>query len=159
MQITYGSVVEMKYKIYAEDENNTQADEQYLKIIYGNEPIPRNLEKELFGKEKDTFFHIIVPPIESFGEYDNNLVNEIPLTNLKYPDKLQPEKFYEEETPSGRPISFKVLAINDDYVVADFNHPLAGKKMIIEGKVLDVRKPSIVELMNQSHLYGIKRGG
>jgi FKBP-type peptidyl-prolyl cis-trans isomerase SlyD len=159
MQITYGSVVELKYKIYAEDEEETQSEEQYLKIIYGNEPIPRNLEKELFGKEKNTVFNINVPPIESFGEYDVQLVNEIPLSNLKFPEKLQINQFHEEETSTGKLISFKALEIHDDYVLADFNHPLAGKKMIISGKVLDVRKPTMVEYMNQSHLYGIRRGG
>lgn len=159
MQITYGTVVELKYKIYADNEDNNQIDEQYLKIIYGNEPIPRNLEKELFGKEKDTIFNVTIPPVESFGEYDDQLVNEIPLSSLKFPEKLRLNQIYEEETSTGRVISFKVIEMHDDFVRADFNHPLAGKKMIIEGKVLDVRKPSMVEFMNQSHLYGIRRGG
>ncbi len=39
-----------------------------------------------------------------------------------------------------------VLAISDDAVKMDFNHPLAGEDLYFSGKVLSVRKPSDEEL-------------
>ena len=46
----------------------------------------------------------------------------------------------------GHPFDGKIMEIIEDYVVMDFNHPLAGHSLFVKGKVLEVREPTIQEM-------------
>ena len=47
----------------------------------------------------------------------------------------------------------RVLEVNDDSVLMDFNHPLAGMNMYFSGKVLNVREATLEELTHK-HVHG-----
>ena len=46
-----------------------------------------------------------------------------------------------------------VLAVNEDHIVMDFNHPLAGKDLHFQGSVNHVRDASAEE-MAHGHVHG-----
>ncbi|MFN3535124.1 MAG: peptidylprolyl isomerase, partial [Desulfatiglandales bacterium] len=49
------------------------------------------------------------------------------------------------------PMMFRIHEIQDEVVVADFNHPLAGERLHFDVTVVEVREPSIEEF---SSLFG-----
>ena len=53
----------------------------------------------------------------------------------------------------GNPIQGIVMKINDDTVMMDFNHPLAGQDIHFTGKILDVREATAEEL-EHNHVHG-----
>jgi FKBP-type peptidyl-prolyl cis-trans isomerase SlyD len=57
------------------------------------------------------------------------------------------------EDEDGYPLTGKVLEVNADSVLLDFNHPLAGMDLFFEGKILDVRDASEEELAH-GHVHG-----
>ncbi|OCC14764.1 FKBP-type peptidyl-prolyl cis-trans isomerase SlyD [Dissulfuribacter thermophilus] len=118
-----------------------------IEFIYGRDRVHPILEKALLGHEKDDSVQIDVPPEQAFGPYNPDLVNEVPIANLKHPERLKEGEFYHEPSGYGNDIAFTVKEICDDYVVADFNHPAAGKTITLDAKILDVRKASIMEIM------------
>ena len=57
------------------------------------------------------------------------------------------------EDEDGYPLTGKVLEVNADSVLLDFNHPLAGMDLFFEGKILDVRDATAEELAH-GHVHG-----
>lgn len=57
------------------------------------------------------------------------------------------------EDEQGYPLAGKILEVEDDNVLVDFNHPLAGLDLYFEGKILDVRDATTEE-MAHGHVHG-----
>ena len=57
------------------------------------------------------------------------------------------------EDEEGYPLSGRILEVNPDNVLVDFNHPLAGMDLYFEGRILDVREATKEEL-EHGHAHG-----
>lgn len=57
------------------------------------------------------------------------------------------------EDEEGYPLSGRILEVNPDNVLVDFNHPLAGMDLYFEGQILDVREATKEEL-EHGHAHG-----
>jgi FKBP-type peptidyl-prolyl cis-trans isomerase SlyD len=57
------------------------------------------------------------------------------------------------EDEHGYPLTGKILEVDDDNVLVDFNHPLAGLNLYFEGKILDIREATYEELAH-GHVHG-----
>ena len=55
--------------------------------------------------------------------------------------------------PQGQPMPVTVAEIKEDTVVMDFNHPLAGKDLIFEVEVVEVREATEDEI-SHGHVHG-----
>lgn len=58
------------------------------------------------------------------------------------------------EDEHGYPLSGRILEVDADSVLVDFNHPLAGLDLYFEGKILDVRDATHEELAH-GHVHGL----
>lgn len=72
---------------------------------------------------------------ESYGEPNPEFVNEIPKENV--PEGVQVGESLQGMGPQG-PVNVKVVAVNEETVTLDANHPLAGKKLIFDLEVIDI---------------------
>jgi FKBP-type peptidyl-prolyl cis-trans isomerase SlyD len=57
------------------------------------------------------------------------------------------------EDEEGYPLTGKILEVDGNNVLIDFNHPLAGLNLYFEGKILDVRDATNEELAH-GHVHG-----
>ena len=57
------------------------------------------------------------------------------------------------EDEQGYPLTGRILEVDADSVLVDFNHPLAGLDLYFEGKILDVRDATREELAH-GHAHG-----
>jgi len=57
------------------------------------------------------------------------------------------------EDEQGYPLSGRILEVDDNTVLVDFNHPLAGLDLYFEGKILEVRDATREELAH-GHVHG-----
>ena len=53
---------------------------------------------------------------------------------------MQPGLIIGFSTPAGDEVPGTVREVGDDTVLVDFNHPLAGREIIFDVKVLDVKR-------------------
>jgi FKBP-type peptidyl-prolyl cis-trans isomerase SlyD len=53
----------------------------------------------------------------------------------------------------GNRLQGKVLEIEDENIIMDFNHPLAGKNMHFKGEVVGIRDATAEE-MEHGHVHG-----
>ncbi|WP_456430777.1 FKBP-type peptidyl-prolyl cis-trans isomerase [Thermosulfuriphilus sp.] len=149
MKVAPDTVVTLTYRLEIE---GGQAPDWFTRpmkarFIYGRERIIPAVEKAIAGRQESETLTVTIPPEQAYGPYDESLINEVPLAKLKYPEKLKVGEFYEEEVTPGRKMFFLVKEIKEDRVVADFNHPAAGKNVQIIVTIDEVRPATGMDLM------------
>jgi FKBP-type peptidyl-prolyl cis-trans isomerase 2 len=100
-----------------------------------------NLEKALTGMKKGDEKRVDLSSDDAFGPYDETKKGVISAESL--PPDTKPGTIL--TTEEGVP--FVVTELSGPVASVDFNHPLAGKHLIIDVKILNVESPSAQEGM------------
>jgi FKBP-type peptidyl-prolyl cis-trans isomerase SlyD len=147
MQATRGAVVSFNYTLTDDsgaiiDSSEGGAPLQYL---HGYDNIIPGLENALEGVECGHKSVIVVEPADGYGEVDDESIFEV--ERCKFPEGMDvfPGMQFAGETPNGD-VPLTVVQVNDDAVVVDANHPLAGERLHFDVEVVDVRPASNEEL-------------
>jgi peptidylprolyl isomerase len=116
-------------------------DKKPLRIFIGEKAVILGLEEGLLGMRIGEKKKIVVNPNKAYGKYHNDLVQEMPLS--KIPPEVTPVKdmVFTQQSRSGRTIYTKVIQVNRDTVIIDLNHPLAGKTLVFDLVVMDIKGP------------------
>lgn len=77
-----------------------------------------------------------IPPTDGFGERDPKAVREVNKQEL--PSDIQVGAQLRLKDNAGRDLLPSVIEIKDHTALLDFNHPLAGKTVLYELKVVSV---------------------
>lgn len=85
--------------------------------------------KELSVGETKT---VHIPCAEAYGEYNPNMIQEIPASQIPDSENLPVGKTVYMYGPEGQPMPVFVKSIEDDIVTLDMNHELAGKDLNFE---------------------------
>lgn len=140
-------VVTIEYELTVDGEVlDSSAEEGPLEYLHGHENIISGLEKELTGMQAGESKKVIVAPEEGYGLVDPEAVLEIP--REEFPDELPLEIGTELEMTDdeGDMLFAKILEVGKETVKLDTNHPLAGKTLYFEVKVVALRAASDEEL-------------
>lgn len=138
--------VKIKYsmKSHLRDGTVKKRPEETLGFIYKVEPQAPTLEDALEGGSVGDRFTIQVPASELYGEYNPALVKEIPKQGL-IKQRVKEDQYY-RQMKEGCLVSFKILEVKEDTVLADFNEPMAGIWVEMSVEVLEVREVDTEEL-------------
>lgn len=81
---------------------------------------------------------ITIPSAEAYGEPRKELIQEVPKDRL--PEEIKPEvgMGLVSKTPEGQEIQLVVKEVNDESIVVDGNHPLAGQDLTFEIEVVGI---------------------
>ena len=121
----------------------------YLHGGYGN-TLPK-IEEALEGKESGYAVTLELQPAEAFGAYDDGLLRSLP--KKQFPPGVKVGGQLEGHGEDGKMMVFNVMKIKGDTVLLDGNHPLAGKALRFQIKVISVRQASDEEIAHQ-HVHG-----
>jgi len=72
---------------------------------------------------------------DAYGEPKPEFINEVPKTNV--PEGIQVGESLQGMGPQG-PVNVQVIAVNEETVTLDANHPLAGKNLIFDLEVVSI---------------------
>jgi FKBP-type peptidyl-prolyl cis-trans isomerase SlyD len=75
-----------------------------------------------------------------FGDYDPQKIQTVPQEMFPPTVVLTVGARYTTTTPEGKELSFRVIDIQPDAVILDFNHPLAGQHAVLAVRVENVRQ-------------------
>jgi FKBP-type peptidyl-prolyl cis-trans isomerase SlyD len=149
MQIAKDFVVSIEYTLTDDDGNviDQSAGNGPLSYVHGHDQIVPGLEKALTGKRVGDKLSVSVPPEEGYGAYDEELVFEVPRSEL--PPSIQPVKGMDLSMsgPDGNPVPVTIIKVKLNSVTLDGNHPLAGKTLHFAVDVSGVRKATPEDLM------------
>jgi len=118
--------------------------ERTFTFIYGVESQIPSLENALKGARPGDKMRIRVPADELYGEHDPSLIREIPKQGL-IKQRIKEGTFY-RQMKKGSLVSFKILEVKQNSVVADFNPPTAGISATVDLEVLSVVKATQKEI-------------
>lgn len=147
------TVVKMAYTLTVDGEIIDMADEQdAIEFLQGHRNIISGLESQLEGMKIGESKKVIVSAEDGYGPVDDEAFDEVPLS--EFPEEVTPEMDMELELkdPEGNEMYGRIVAIGEESVTMDFNHPLAGKELNFEIKVVDVR-PATSEEIAHGHVH------
>jgi FKBP-type peptidyl-prolyl cis-trans isomerase SlyD len=154
----------LTYELRTDDENGQQTlvekveQDNPMVFLYGVGGLLERFENNIRGKSIGDTFEFSINPEEGYGEFDEEAVVTLPKDVFKVNGKiddnmLQPGNFIPMTDNEGNRLQGKVLEIEDENIIMDFNHPLAGKNMHFKGEVVGIRDATAEE-MEHGHVHG-----
>ncbi len=139
MTVTNGKEVSLEYTLKLDDNSvvDSNVGGEPLRVTQGSHQIIPGLEKALEGMAVGEKKQITVTPPEGYGAVDPKAFQEVD-KNLVPPDSRAVGTQLQAKTADGRKVFPRVSEVKTDTIVLDFNHPLAGKTLHFDVKVLDV---------------------
>jgi FKBP-type peptidyl-prolyl cis-trans isomerase SlyD len=147
MEVGKDTFVIIDYRIRLDDGSFVKGENGpvSLNFIVGYDQVLLGLERSLLGLREGTAVEFIVPASEAFGEHDASQVHTKTFEEFPEGHSLQAGKWVvatNEQTQAQ--YSYYVQGKTEDAVTLDFNHPLAGKDLHYQVKVISVR-PALKE--------------
>lgn len=124
-----------------------------LAYLHGHHNIIPGLEKALEGKTTGDKLTVTVEPADAYGEYLAEAVQEVPRANFQGVDNIEVGMQFQSQTDDGHVMLVTVKDVNDDVVVVDGNHPLAGQALTFDVEIVEVREASADEIAH-GHAHG-----
>ncbi len=148
MKISDKTYVAIEYALSLDDGTEVDRSQEGipLSFITGAGQIISGLEKHLQGMTVGEKAKISIDPKDGYGEINDELIQEIARDRFPKDEDIKPGMSFEAEGPRG-PFMIVVKSVNDnDTVTIDLNHPMAGKRLHFNIKVVEVREPSDEEI-------------
>ncbi|HON00270.1 MAG TPA: peptidylprolyl isomerase [Acidobacteriota bacterium] len=134
--------VTIHYELKVDGETlDSTLDSDPITYVHGRGQIIPGLEEELQGRQSGEELHVVVPPEKAYGAYSPENLHDIAKSAFVDPDAIQPGMYVEGRTRLGAPFQAKVTEEREESFVIDLNHPLAGKYLEFEVRVVDVAPP------------------
>lgn len=138
--VSKGKHVSLEYTLKLNDKDVVESNVggEPMTYLHGAEEIVPGLERALEGMSVGEQKHVTVKPVDAYGEVDQKAIQEVKKS-------LVPEHAWkvgaelEARGPEGQSLFPHVTEVKEDSVVLDFNHPLAGKTLYFDIKILDIR--------------------
>ncbi|MDO1448039.1 FKBP-type peptidyl-prolyl cis-trans isomerase [Rhodocytophaga aerolata] len=164
MTVNENKVVSLTYELRTNDENGQQTlvekveQDNPMVFLYGVGGLLERFEDNIKGLAVGDPFEFSIDPEEGYGEFDEEAVVSLPKDVFKVNGKvdetmLQVGNFIPMTDNEGNRLQGRVLEVESENVVMDFNHPLAGKNMHFKGTVVGVRDATSEELAH-GHVHG-----
>ena len=136
-----GSVVSLEYTLSGEDGKTIESNKGKapLKYTHGGQQIVPGLEKSLTGMKMGEEKRVKVTPEEGYGPVDPKGFQEFPKDKIPS-EGLKVGAVLMARSPQGQQVPVRVHEIKEKTVVLDLNHPMAGKTLLFDIKVLDVQQ-------------------
>lgn len=123
-----------------------------LAYLQGFGNIIDGLEEALEGKEAGDKLKVSIEPAKAYGERHEEMAQEVPKELFGGVDNIELGMQFESETDDGS-VMVTVVAISEETVTVDGNHPLAGVHLNFDVTVREVRKATEEELAH-GHVHG-----
>lgn len=137
-----GKQVSFEYTLRLDDklvlDSNVNAEP--LSYIHGLQQLMPGLENGLQGLKVGEVKKIVVQPEDGYGLIDEHAYMEAYKASIP-PESLKIGAIIEGQDTTGNPIYPRIKEITKDEVILDYNHPLAGKILYFDVKVLEIKKP------------------
>ena len=137
--IENGKKVSIEYSVRLEDGTlvDSNVGKQPLVFVKGLNQILPALEEAISKLAIDDMTTVLLPPDKAYGSVNDEAFQEVDLESV-------PKQYHEPgavlvvQDETGKEYWIKVHTVNDSSIVLDLNHPLAGKTLDFEIKIISV---------------------
>src|SRR5690606_3679411 len=142
----------MDYELRIDGEvADTSEDGDPIVFLQGAGQIISGLEKAIYGLKAGDKKVITVQPQDGYGEIDTDSIVDVPRDEFPadFPLEVGVEITVDtdsEDEDVEEEMEATIVAVKDDAVTLDFNHPLAGKVLEFSIEILEVREATPEEI-------------
>ncbi|WP_116107656.1 peptidylprolyl isomerase [Lewinella sp. IMCC34191] len=129
-----------------------------FKFMFGTGRMLPAWERRLFGLKSGMGFSFLLSPDDAYGQPNDSHILKAPIGIFKNereqiePGLLEKGQYITLTDSAGKDVNAKILDWDDEVVTLDANHALAGKTLFFSGAVLDVREPTVDELVRKQFI-------
>lgn len=133
-----GKLIALEYSFRSEDNRVVDSNVGKAPFVYtqGANQVISGLESAVEGMRIGETKQVVVSPVDGFGEHYPNAVQEV--NKRRLPRDIQVGTQLSVKDKDGRDHRSMVTQINDHTALLDFNHPLAGKTLFFDLKVVAI---------------------
>jgi FKBP-type peptidyl-prolyl cis-trans isomerase SlyD len=164
MKIENRTVVTLGYTLSVNENGNEVQVEKTdnnnpFSFLFGVGGLLPEFEQNLAGKSAGESFDFVIKAENGYGFSDERNIVQIPKKTFSNEDGVVEESILQIGNiipmmdPEGNKFQGIVKEVNVDFVVMDFNHPLADKDLHFVGEIYDVRLATLEELQH-GHAHG-----
>lgn len=137
--VEQGKKVKFEYKLTV-DGNVVDSSEgrEPIQFVLGDGAIIPGLAKQLEGMKVGEEKHVVVAPEEGYGVPDPKAFKEVEKSILSTEEKLEVGQIFEFSAEGGQSFPGIISEVKDKTVVVNFNHPLAGKELVFDVKIVSI---------------------
>ncbi len=147
MKIEQGKSAVLVYSLYTVPDNQLieSLDEGHpVTFSIGKNQLIEGFEENLLGLKAGAVFDFVVAAEKAYGPKDAYALFDIPKDTFSVNGTieeglLEVGKTFTMQDNDGNHHTGKIIAILDETVTMDFNHPLAGKDLRFSGKIIEVK--------------------
>lgn len=154
MKIEKDRVVRFHYSVAEKGQPSTENSfdgGEPLAVLIGHGNIIPGLEKAMEGHEAGDRFEAEVPAAEAYGERREGLGQRVPKKHFQGA-KLEPGMQVVLNTNFG-PRAVTIEKVGMTTVDIDLNHPMAGKDLVFDIEIVEVRE-ALPEEIEHGHVHG-----
>jgi FKBP-type peptidyl-prolyl cis-trans isomerase SlyD len=164
MPIAKNNVVFISYQLAFPDEDGQPDvveivdEKEPMVFIHGLSGLPEAFEQNLLGLNEGDTFDFSISAEDAYGNVDPNAIIELPKSIFQAEGQnadeiLQIGNFIPMTDDQGNRMQGLVVSIEGETVTMDFNHPLAEKTLMFQGKIIKIREATPEEIAH-GHVHG-----
>ena len=138
--VQQGDTVRVHYSGFLEDGTifDSSLEREPLEFTLGERMVIPGFEAAVEGMEVGGTKTVAIPPADAYGERDEQMVAVIDRSRV--PDDIdpQPGAVLQITSQGGGDAQVVVTEVTDETITLDGNHPLAGKELIFELKLVAI---------------------
>lgn len=139
-QVKSGDTVKVHYtgKLVNGEQFDSSAGREPLEFTVGAGMMIKGFDAALPGMAVGDKKTINIPAVDAYGEKDPEAVIPFPKENVPADMKLEPGMQLTLTNQQGQPFPVVVTEIQDDVILLDANHFLAGEELVFDIELVEI---------------------
>jgi len=131
---------------------DSNVNQQPLVFLVGHGNMIEGFEQEMLGAAMGETREFTLTPERAYGSRDDANVQSIPRSQFPEGMELEVGMVLGAQSDQG-PMQFTVVDVNDEIVIVDLNHQMAGHTLHFSVEVVEIREATSDELAH-GHAHG-----
>ena len=118
---------------------DTSEGREPLEIVLGQGMLIPGFEKAIIDMKVNDKKTVNIPKEEAYGDINKDLFHKV--DNSQLPEEIKPEigMGLTSKSEDGNEYQFRVAEVNEDHIIVDGNHPLAGQDLTFDLELVEIK--------------------
>jgi|SRR5690606_16815631 len=118
---------------------DSSLEREPLEITVGEGKLIPGFENALLNMQVNEKKTVEIGKEEAYGDIQKELFHQV--TKDQFPQDIQPEvgMGLASKAPDGTEHQFRVVEVQEDHIVVDGNHPLAGQDLVFDLELVEIK--------------------
>jgi peptidylprolyl isomerase len=110
-----------------------------LEVALGQGMLIPGFEKAIIDMKVNDKKTVNIPKEEAYGDVRQELFHKV--DNSQLPEEIKPEigMGLTSRSEDGREYQFRIAEVNEDHIIVDGNHPLAGQDLTFDLELVEIK--------------------